>query len=138
MRFLLKLALLVGVVAGVGYLGTAQAKDDEIKDIKGCMAFQGKVRKDVPKLLEAPETKWAEVQKDTKDWVAMAETLGKQKPPRGSDESWKKQTDKYLGLVKDVDAAAQKKDLDAVKKSMGAIGMSCNGCHSQHRPPKGK
>ena len=138
MRFQLKLALLVALVAGAAYLGTAAAKDDEIKDIKGCMAFQGKVRKDVPDLLKAKDPNWEEVQKQTKDWVAMAETLGKQKPPRGSEESWKKQTDKYLGLVKDVDSAADKKDLNAMKKGLGTIGMACGGCHGQHKPPKGK
>jgi cytochrome c556 len=138
MRFQLKLAVLAAMVLGVAYLGTAAAKDDEIKDVKGCMAFQGKVRKDVPELLKAKDPNWEEVQKQTKDWVAMAETLGKQKPPKGSDESWKKQTDKYLGLVKDVDAAAHKKDLDGMKKGLGTVGMACGGCHSQHKPAKGK
>jgi cytochrome c556 len=136
MRFQLKLAVLAAVVLGAAYLGTAAAKDDDIKDIKGCMAFQGKVRKDVPDLLKAKDPNWEEVQKQTKDWVAMAETLGKQKPPRGSDESWKKQSEKYLTTVKDVDSAAQKKDLDGMKKGLGMVGGSCMGCHSQHRPPK--
>jgi cytochrome c556 len=136
MRVQLKLAVLVAAAVGVAYLGTAAA--DEIKDVKGCMAFQGKVRKDVPDLLKAKTPNWEEVQKQTKDWVAMAETLGKQKPPKGTDESWKKQTDKYLGLVKDVDSAAEKKDLDGMKKGLGTIGMSCGGCHGQHKPAKGK
>ena len=33
-----------------------------------------------------------------------------------TDASWKTQTTKYLGLVKDVDSAAQKKDADGMKK----------------------
>jgi cytochrome c556 len=131
MRFQSKLAVFAALAVGVAYLSTAAA--DEIKDIKGCMAFQGKVRKDVPDLLKAKDPNWDEVQKKTKDWVSMAETLGKQKPPKGSDESWKKQTDKYLGLVKDVDGAAEKKDLDGMKKGLGAVQNSCMGCHSQHR-----
>src|SRR3954447_22413651 len=67
MRFKLKLAVLAAVVVGMAYLGTAAAKDDDIKDIKGCMAFQGKVRKDVPDLLKAKDPNWEEVQKETKD-----------------------------------------------------------------------
>src|SRR5207245_9791175 len=98
MRFSLKLAMLAATLCGVTVLGTALAKDDEIKDVKGCMAFQGKVRKDVPELIKAKDPNWEEVQKQTKDWVAMAETLCKQKPPKGSDESWQTQTTKYLGL----------------------------------------
>jgi len=138
MRIQLKLAVLAAAALGVIYLGTAAADDatDKLKDVKGCMAFQGKVRKEVPDLLKASNPDWDKVQKETKDWVAMAETLGKQKPPKGSDESWKKQTDKYLGLVKDVDAAAEKKDLNGMKKGMGTIGMACGGCHSQHKPKK--
>ena len=138
MRFQLKLAVLAAVVLGVAYLGTAAAKDDDIKYIKGCMAFQGKVRKDVPELLKAKDPNWEDVQKQTKDWVAMAETLGKQKPPRGSDESWKKQTEKYLTTVKDVDSAAQKKDLDGMKKGLGFVSNTCKECHPQHKPAKGK
>jgi cytochrome c556 len=137
MRLQLKLTVLAAAALGVVYLGTAAADDaDKLKDIKGCMAFQGKLRKEVPDLLKAKNPDWDKVQKESKDWVAMADTLGKQKPPRGTHESWKRQTDKYLGLVKDVDAAAQNKDLDAMKKSMATIGMSCGGCHSQHKPKK--
>lgn len=133
MRFQFKLAVFAALAVGVAYLGSAAADEDKLKDIKGCMAFQGKVRKDVPDLLKAKDPNWEEVQKKTKDWVSMAETLGKQKPPKGTDESWKKQSDKYLGLVKDVDAAAGKKDADGMKKGLGAIQNACMGCHSQHR-----
>jgi cytochrome c556 len=136
MRFNLKLAMVAAAALGLAYFGAEAA--EEIKDIKGCMAFQGKVREDMPELLKAKNPDWPEVKKQTKDWVAMADTLGKQKPPRGSDESWKTQTTKYLGLVKDVDAAAEKKDLDGMKKGLGIINNSCRGCHTQHRPPKGK
>lgn len=128
------LAAAVAVAVGAAFLSSAFAA--EIKDIKGCMAFQGKVRKDVPELLKSKDPNWEDVQKQTKDWVAMAETLGKQKPPMGTETSWKEQTTKYLATVKDIDAAAGKKDVDGMKKGLGMVGTACGGCHKNHKPPK--
>jgi cytochrome c556 len=140
MRFSLKLTMLAIAALGVALLGTAQAMDDDIKDIKGCMAFtKTKVAKDdLPAQLKAASPDWAAIQKDTKQWVGVAEVLGKQTPPRGSAESWKKQTEKYLENVKAVDDAAQKKDAPATTKAIAMIQMSCGSCHSQHRPQKKK
>jgi cytochrome c556 len=136
MRYQWKLAVLATVALGVAYFGTATAKDDEIKDAKGCMAFQNKVRGDLPKQLKSKSPDWEEIQKETKEWVSVAETLGKQTPPKGSAESWKKQTELYTTNVKAVDTAAQKKDAEAATKSLATIGNSCGGCHSQHKPKK--
>lgn len=137
MRFQWKLAMLVALVAGGMYVGSAMAKDDEkIKDIKGCMAFQKKVREDLPTLIKAKDPNWDEIQKETKEWVGVAEILTKQTPPKGTAESWKRQTEKYLENVKAADAAAQKKDAAAATKALATIGVSCMGCHSQHRPKK--
>jgi cytochrome c556 len=137
MRFQLKLAALAAAVLGVAVLGTAAADEAEkIKDVKGCMAFQNKVRGDLPKQLKSKTPDWDAIQKQTHEWVGVAEALGKQKPPKGSEESWKKQTDLYLTHVKAVDAAAEKKDADAANKALATIGSSCGGCHSQHKPKK--
>ena len=133
MRFRLKLAVLAVVAAGLVYLGAASAAD-EIKDVKGCMAFQNKVRGDIGK--QAKAGKWEEVQKQTDEWVKVAEKIGDLKPPKGDEKSWKAQTEKYLTNVKAVDAAADKKDADGVAKGLATIQASCNGCHSQHRPKK--
>ena len=135
MRFQMKLAVLVATIAGVLYLGSADAKDEEkIKDVKGCMAFQNKVRGDMGKQVKGKDVDWEVIQKQTKEWVGVAETLGKQTPPKGSKESWKTQTEKYMTNVKAVDAAAEKKDPAGVSKALGTIGASCGGCHGQHKP----
>jgi cytochrome c556 len=137
MRFQLKLAVFAAAALGVVYLGSAAA-DDEIKDIKGCMAFtKTKVARDhLPAELKSASPDWDQIQRDTKQWVAVAETLGKQSPPRGTAQSWKRQTDKYLEHVKDINVAAQKKDAAAATKAVATLGMSCGGCHSQHKPKK--
>ena len=134
MRFQLKLAVIAALMGGVAYLGTATAQEEKIKDVKGCMAFQNAVRKDLGKQLKAKDVKWDVIQKETEEWVGVAESLGKQTPPKGSPESWKKQTAKYLQNVKAVDEAADKKDAAAATKAMATIGASCGGCHGQHKP----
>lgn len=137
MRSSLKPAVLAATIVGVCYLGAAAAEEEgKLKDIKGCMVFQGKVRKEIPDLLKLKNSDWNDVQKDTKDWVEMAKTLGQQKPPRGSEASWKTQTAKYLATVESIHAAAEKKNAAGVKKGMAAVGMSCSGCHAPHRPKK--
>jgi cytochrome c556 len=135
MRFSVKMAVAAVLVGAVAYFGSASAADD-VKDVKGCMAFQNKVRGDLGKMVKSKDPKWDEVQKSTKDWVKVAESIGSFKPPKGTDDSWKEQTGKYLTNVKNVDAAAEKKDADGVSKGLATIMGSCAGCHSQHRPKK--
>jgi cytochrome c556 len=134
MRFRVKMAVAAVLVGAAAYLGSASAADDEIKDIKGCMVFHNKVRGDIKTL--AKDGKWDEVQKESKSWLKVAETIGTFKPPKGTDASWKEQTTKYLANVKAVDAAAEKKDADGVSKALATIQNSCGACHGQHKPKK--
>jgi cytochrome c556 len=132
MRFRLKIALMAGLAAVVAYLGSATAADDvKPKDIKGCMAFQNKVRKDLS--AQAKKGNWEDIQKQTDEWLEVAKTLGSQKPPKGDEKSWKEITDKYAATVKSIDEAADKKDAAALNKGLAAIGSMCQGCHSKHR-----
>jgi cytochrome c556 len=134
MRLCLKIGLLAVLAAGVAYLGSANAADEpKTKNVKGCMAFQNKVRGDLNKQVKAKDPKWDDIQKQTKEWVQIAAELGTHKPPKGEDKSWKEQTDRYQTNVKAVDAAAEKKDADGVTKSLATIQNSCMGCHSKHR-----
>jgi cytochrome c556 len=132
-----RFAVLLGLTAGVAYLGSAYAAEGEIKDVKGCMAFQGKVRGSIGDLSKK-DPKWDEIQKETKGWVAMAEKIGELDPPKGDKKGWKVQTDKYLADVKRVDAAAEKKDSAALGKAMDTIKNECGMCHSKHKPAKAK
>jgi len=135
MRFSLKLALLAGLAAGVTYLGSANAADEaKLREIKGCMAFQNKVRGDLGKQAKAKDVNWDSIQKQTKEWLKVAEDLGKNKPPKGDDASWKEQTTKYMTNVKAVDSAAEKKDADSFTKALATIGASCGACHGKHKP----
>jgi len=136
MRFQLKLVVLAALVAGVAYLGTAAAQEEKIKDVKGCMAFQNKVRGDLGKQVKSKSPDWEAIQKQTKEWVGVAETLGKHSPPKGSAESWKKQTETYMKNVKAVDDAAGTKDSAAATKALATVGGWCGGWYAQRRPKK--
>jgi cytochrome c556 len=136
MRFCLMIGMVAVMAAGVSYFGTATAADDDVKDVKGCMAFQNNALPDLKEMLKKKEPQWDEVQKQTKAWVKVSESIGGFKPPRGDDKSWKEQTAKYVTNVAAVDKAAGKKDTDETKKGMAAVQASCGGCHSKHKPPK--
>jgi len=134
MRLSLKIGLLAALAAGVAYIsGTSAADEPKTKNVKGCMAFQNKVRGDLGKQVKAKDPKWDDIQKQTKEWVQISQELGTHKPPKGDDKSWKDQTEKYQTNVKAVDDAAGKKDPDGVTKGLQTIGASCMGCHSKHR-----
>jgi cytochrome c556 len=133
MRFSVKIALMAGLAAGLVYLGSAAAADEvKPENIKGCMAFQNKVRKNIG--AQAKKGDWESVQKQTKDWLEVAKVLGSQKPPKGDEKSWKELTDKYAATVKSIDEAAEKKDADGVSKGLATVGNMCGACHGKHKP----
>ena len=136
MRFCLMIGMLAVMAASFAYLDTASAADEDVKDVKGCMAFQNKVRGDLGKMASAKTPDWDEIQKETKNWVKVSESIGSFKPPKGDDASWKEQTDKYKVNVKAVDEAATKKSSEDLKKGLAAVQASCGGCHGKHKPKK--
>lgn len=131
MRFRAKLLALAAVVALAAYLGNAVAAEKEL-EIKDCMKCQNTARKTIETAGKAG--KWEDAEKPTKAWLEAAEAIGKNKPPKGEEKSWKEQTDKYLTNVKAVDEAVGKKDATALGKALGTFGASCGGCHSKHKP----
>ena len=135
MRFGLKLVLVAGLTAAVAYLGSATAADEskvKPENIKGCMVFQNKVRKDLA--AQAKKGNWESIQKQTEEWLEVSKTLSAQDPPKGDMESWKELTGKYAATVKSIDAAADKKDAAGLNKGLAQIGAMCQGCHNKHRP----
>ena len=136
MRFCLFVGMVAVMAASVAYLGNASAADDDVKDVKGCMVFQNNTVPELTKMLKAKEPEWDDIQKQTKAWVKVSESIGGFKPPRGDEKSWKEQTVKYVTNVAAVDKAAGKKDTDETKKAMATVQASCGGCHSKHKPPK--
>ena len=66
--------------------------------------------------------------KEKEDLVAYYEALGKNKPPKGDAEGWKKKTDALLTAAKGA-VKGDKDELAALKKA-----VNCKACHDVHKP----
>ena len=118
----------------------ALAYDDKPPSVEAVMSKLHKGKKSAQNVLkglaDAKPTNWDEIQKTTKPFAELGPALGKNDPPKGDKESWKKFSATYADQTKAIDDAAQAKDLDALKASQKALGASCKACHTAHRPPQ--
>ncbi|MBY0227797.1 MAG: cytochrome c [Gemmataceae bacterium] len=140
MKKLLALALCLGL-AGL----YVQAEEDKKEDKKGKKAHSIKevmeahgetgVRATVQEAIK--EKDWEGASKAAKLWVALAEDLGKNKPRRGSKESWEKLSGTYEKTVKTVAEAVGEKNAARANGAIGKIGTTCKACHDAHKG-KGK
>ena len=80
--------------------------------------------------------KLADAKKPAEEWAKLAGELGKNKPPLGADESWKKLTTAYEKQVKALAAAVKDDKPENVAKALKAINSGCATCHKAHRKPK--
>jgi hypothetical protein len=131
-------ALAVGGLAlafSVGSQAADDKKDDKVPTIKEIMKKGHQGTKSLLKGIgaQAKEGKWDDAADGAKTLKAFGEALGKNKPEKGSDESWKKLTDAYKDNTKTVFDAVEKKDATATADALGKIGKSCKGCHDQHK-----
>ena len=76
---------------------------------------------------------WEKAQKSATVLAGFGEALGKNKPPKGDEKSWKALTEKYAENTKAVATAAEAKDSDKTQAALKAIQQSCKGCHSVHK-----
>lgn len=131
----------LGVVAmtlAYGAAATAQdKKDDKKKDelptIKEIMK-KGHAKTDgyIDKIKAAVKgEKWDDAKEYAKTLAAFGEALGKSKPEKGDEKSWKTLSDKYAASTKTVLEGAEKKDAKVVQKGLGAI--NCGECHKVHK-----
>ena len=129
------LGFAVVCMVGSGSYAADPAPIDEImqKVNKGPDALMSTLKKDLAK---KDDVKWETVQMKTKEVAMLTDDLCKDKPPKGSQESWDKLTKAYSDNAKSLSGAAEKKDFDAATKSLKAMGGSCMSCHSAHRPKK--
>ena len=128
---------LVAMTLAYGAAATAgeEKKDDKVPTIKEIMAQGHKGTKSfLGKIGSAVKAeKWDDATTPAKALALFGEALGKNKPSKGEDASWKELTDKYAANTKAVLAAVEKKDADAANTALKAISDSCAGCHKAHK-----
>lgn len=130
-----RICMAAAIVLFVFAIGSA-ASDDPVPDISEIMTkghkpggFKDKINAELKK--GTPD--WSAVQEQAKDFAKLADALGKNKPPKGSADSWKKQCEAYAKIVTSLDTAAQKKSKTDCTSAMGKLNQSCNTCHKAHK-----
>lgn len=81
----------------------------------------------------AKEEKWDDIAKPAKDLKKFGEELGKNKPEKGDDDSWKKLTKEYAGNMTAIADGVEKKDQKATTEALGKMNKSCKACHDSHK-----
>jgi cytochrome c556 len=130
-------ALVGGLAVAVLVLGGAKADDkdkEKLPDIGEIMEkAHGKegLRATITQEIKAKE--WDKAVKTASEWEKLADALARNKPEKGTAESWKKQTGTYNKTLKTLVAAVKAKDASKAKGALGKIGSSCKTCHSLHK-----
>jgi cytochrome c556 len=126
--------------SGTTPVAARNAQDPDIKEVMKkvnsaglCKAINEGVGNNKKVKVDTPN--WDDLSKKVKDLVPLAKALGANKPPMGSEESWKKYTTAYAKAAEDLEAAVKDKNIDKAKAAAAVIG-NCSGCHAAHRSKK--
>lgn len=126
------------MIAIVGVSASLPAADDKTRTPKEIMAsthsFKG-LLKQAENAVKADEPRWDDLQKVATQYAKETEELSKTKSPlSGKEQLWKELTLKLEKSGKEVEAAAKKKDAEALKKITADIrGEQCTKCHDTFR-----
>ncbi len=83
--------------------------------------------------LKAEPPPWDTIAPQAKEYAQLTASLSKYDPPKGSKESWTKQTASFAESAAALDRAADAKDKDAALAAHVALTKSCMACHREHR-----
>jgi cytochrome c556 len=129
--FALTSMLAVAIIAST----TGARADDKDVSIKDIMT---KAHKGGDAILKkagaaAKDKDFDKLSDNAKELVKLGKDLGKAKPPKGDEKSWKKLTGTYLKDAESLEKAAKDKDAEAAGKSLNGLNTSCKACHTAHR-----
>lgn len=116
--------------------GAALTADDKVPSVEEIMSKGHAGGKSLMKKIgnDAKAGKWDDASTNAKALAVFGEALGKNKPPQGGEDSWKKLTASYKTHTGDIAEAVEKKDAKAAGDALGVLGKSCKGCHDVHKP----
>src|SRR5262245_8589602 len=132
------LAVVTALAVLAGYGSTAGAQDDKTPTIKEIM---GKAHRGGTALvsvignqLKAANPDWEAIQTQSKSLADLGVALGKNKPPKGTQQSWDRLTKAYNDNAQVLVMAAEAKDKRKAAAAHQKLAQSCMGCHTPHRP----
>lgn len=127
----------VWVMTGCVFTLAEEKKEAKVQTTKAimqlCFDDEEGLLEAIGTMVKEKEPKWDSVAEKSKSWVKAAEDLGKNKPKKGTAESWSGLTKKWLEEAKTLDTAAGKKDVNAVSAALKTFGASCKACHTAHK-----
>ena len=132
MKKLLALALCLGL-ACLAVQAADDKKETKLSSIKDIMAAHGETGIRATLSEAVKEKDWEAAGKAAKVWVALAEDLVKNKPRKGTKDSWEKLTGTYLKTVKTVAEGVAEKKPATVNGALGKIATTCMACHKAHK-----
>jgi hypothetical protein len=117
----------------IAYSSGSSAADTKVVEISEIMrkSFKDKNNYKTSIGAAAKAGKWEDATKLAKEWADLGAVIGQNKPPKGTDESWKMQCEKFATNTKNILKACEDKDAKAVTKGLGSF--DCMGCHKAHR-----
>jgi hypothetical protein len=126
--------LMTALILAAAAAGGDAAKPPTVKEIMGKL-HRGPncLRANIARDLRADDPDWEEIEKETREFVRLAEDLPKDTPPRGGKESWDTQTKLFVSNARALHAAAEKHDRQAALKAHAKLG-NCKSCHDVHKP----
>ena len=133
MKRLVGLTVLALAVAALPRSARGDDKD-KIPEIADIMEAHSKTGARAKVAAAVKAKKWEDAAEPMKEWLKLAEALGKNKPPKGTEVSWKKLTGTYEKTVKTLATAVEKKNAQSANGALGKIGGMCGTCHKAHRP----
>ena len=143
LRKMLKLTLagalgLLTVVLAESANARAQDKKDKEEKKLTTKQIMGTGHKGADALFEKVKAavkakKWDDASAPAKELAENGSLFPKATPPRDAKKIWDDLAGKYADNTKALSEAVEKKDEDAAKKAVGAIGSSCKACHDNSK-----
>jgi hypothetical protein len=132
---LFALAAMLAVAFSFAIQAQDKKADKDLKTIEDIMLAAHQGKKSYKSQIDAAVKKndFVAATKHMDAWSKVAPEVGKLKPPKGTDASWKKLTGEYEKQVKDLATAVKGKKKDDATKVLKAIGSSCTPCHKAHQ-----
>lgn len=128
---------LVAISAGMFVLAASvQATEDSVPSPHDIMeeGHSGKKSLYFQIKTAVKEGDYATADEPAKKLKKLGSYLGKNDPPEGPADSWKKLAAKYAENTSKLSEAISKKDKAATEAAIGAMNKSCAECHKVHQP----
>ena len=131
--------LLLAVVAMLGF-GRLQGEPEKVLSIRdimqeahrGCNSNGHNYFRLINDQLTKVAPDWAVAEQRSRDLVRMGKMLSQHTPPRGSLDSWRTFTDRYVAEAAITLEAVEQRDIAAAQKHLRLI-ANCRDCHVAHK-----